>query len=306
MDVSGRPHAESTADLESHSSRHSSHSSSSSRRWSRRQRIEEILASCSNEVLRLERGAAREAAAAEHATRLIAARSSIQAKQSAGAPAPSSPLSQPLASHTQTSPGNDFCGECTLPEISPKAVAVVESPQDTEGTRHPLVQKRASATSIATELLRLLARDNTIMESNIQDYDVALSKTLEEVVRLRGEVRQLESARIQKDQLRKLLQHEMQVRTQLRNQNAQLLNQHHNLLSGIRLAAEAHDGYESGTSAVINGLISENISLRRLLSSVEGGSFEKTTEAQEVGSHRASAGTASSPAVFSGGVASAA
>lgn len=246
--------------------------STSSRKWRRRQRIEDLLASCSTEVLKFERGAAREVAAAEHATRLIAARSSLHIapalppvvpSSSSCLSAPSALLEQPQLStdmddNTRSRSATVLQGPTSLQDGTPEP-----QPDGTPEQRGSC--RRGSAASIATELLRLLARDNTVLECNVRDYDIALSSTIEEAVRLKVEVRQLEGACGQMDQLRNLLQREMRVRSQLRHQNAHLLDRHHNLLAAIRQAAEADDGE---SASLIHGLIAENTALRRLLSKV--------------------------------------
>jgi len=265
--------------------------SSPSKKWRRRQRIEDLLASCSSEVLKFERGAAREVAASEHAIRLISERSSLLPGALLGPVAPSSASSSPArpqlrqpaypAALTDATPGSPASLVAVLPlGHAPDAISA-QFPCDA-AVDHS--RSRDSAASLASELLRLLAQDNTILECNIRDYDVALTLTMQEVVQLRSEVRQMGSTCSQMGQLRELLDREMRVRSQLRSENASLLDRHHCLLAGIRHAIEADDGE---SVSLISGLISENTALRRLLSSA----FIDTADSA-VGGH--------SPALFRG------
>lgn len=263
-----------------------------SKKLRRRQRIEDLLASCSTDVLKLERGAAREVAASEHAVRLLRARSSSgpaspafipaapASSSSSAPPVPQPPRWQsvtggpvvpvsPCAADGAGSLGDS--GDLGMEEDA-AASSLAAAPQMPASLRSAAEDRdRASAASIAAELFRVLAWDNTVLECNIRDYDTALNCTIEEVSRLRCEVRQLEGTCSQAGQLRDLLAREMRVRSRLRDQNAQLQERHHALLTAARQAVDISD---SEGAALVEDFIAENSALRRLLSFAEAGSSQ--------------------------------
>jgi len=166
----------------------------------------------------------------------------------------------------------------SAPDAMANTVLTSGGPQESDGSGK---DSGGDVSAIATELLRVLAHDNTVLECNIRDYDIALNSTIEEVVRLKSEARQLESACGQIGQLRELLQREMRACSELRDQNAWLSNRRDNLINAMKEAAEASDG-ESST--VIDGLISQNTMLRRLLSSAEAASSDSSAIASRIAS----------------------
>lgn len=305
-----RPMSRGAADLKGPAS---SNGSTPSKKWRRRQCIEDLLASCSVEVLKLERGAAREVAASEHAVRLISARSLSQSASSAPplelSSSSSAPAPLPAQRPAQTGHVNGSSRDSTPEGIAIVAPAqqpsmIVEERLAPDGvldstawasrstatadgklaqshcaTERTSQGPRGSASAVGTELLRVLARENTVLECNIRDYDTALNGTIEEAVRLKSEVRQLESVCGQVGQLRELLQREKMACSELRDHNAFLAARRVDLMTAVRQAAEVSD---SESSFLIDGLISQNTALRRLLSAVETGSSKTSLAANQV------------------------
>jgi len=119
-------------------------------------------------------------------------------------------------------------------------------------------------TSAAHSLLEALAKDNTVMECNIRDYDMALRAAMKEVLTLRTDVMQMETACGQLGQLKELLAREAQAHANLREEHWQLADKNNELVSVIReaLAADDHDVEHV---SLIDTLVSENNALRALL-----------------------------------------
>lgn len=110
-------------------------------------------------------------------------------------------------------------------------------------------------------------RDNTVLECNLQDHDTALHHALQDVLRLKTQLFQLDGACGQVRQLQELLSHEMHHRERLRQENSGLQERNRELVSVIQEATEAADDDEN--AALIQDLAVENNALRALLFSPE-------------------------------------
>lgn len=213
-------------------------SRSSSKETKRKKRIEDLVASCSEDIAKLQQGAAIELAASSHATQLLIERASQSTSSSAvGA--------RQLAISEQA-----YHAQSAKEEWIPQGATDVDT-TDQELTTSP----------ITTDLLRVLCQDNTVLESNIRDYDIALNCVIEEVMRLRQEAHQLESTFAQMSELRDLLKREMRFTSQLHEENSRLHRRPVALLTAMR---EASLTKEDKHDSLISDLISENNALRRL------------------------------------------
>jgi len=134
-----------------------------------------------------------------------------------------------------------------------------------EGACHGSASTQAATSSI----MEALAHDNTVMECNLRDYDVALRSAMLQVLRLRMDAAQMEAACGQLGQLQELVSREMRAHAQLREENVQLLEKHYELTSVIRRALETHEEEDAESAALIKELTSENSALRALLGFAE-------------------------------------
>merc|ERR1711933_272847 len=105
---------------------------------------------------------------------------------------------------------------------------------ESEDPRLARGQDDGSRPTLTSTSLGALAHDNTVLECNLRDYELALRSALQEAQSLRFEMAQMENACGQVGKLRELLQRESKVRQELQEENTALTRKGRELTAVIR------------------------------------------------------------------------
>eukprot|EP00913_Durusdinium_trenchii_P002738 g2532.t1 len=126
-----------------------------------------------------------------------------------------------------------------------------------------LPEERRALFQAAKEAIPLLVRENTVMESNLREYDWALQLTLQELFRVRGDAIELTTLMKQATSIKRYLRAEHQAQQELQEEQMRLEARHEHLTALLHEATNAQD--EERTTALIQALAHENSILRSML-----------------------------------------
>eukprot|EP00927_Polykrikos_kofoidii_P000546 TRINITY_DN1019_c0_g2_i1.p1 TRINITY_DN1019_c0_g2~~TRINITY_DN1019_c0_g2_i1.p1 ORF type:complete len:400 (-),score=62.73 TRINITY_DN1019_c0_g2_i1:188-1387(-) len=266
----------------------------STRGHARRKRIGDLLASCAADIASVERGVADEAALCVRNARVLQARLSTRCRGESGglgdvdgdivaagrpdthsdgevlATAESDVNANTDSSRQHFLATGSDCTEAARAETSGGNGCGNGTCSEAVGTSDGIadINRRPTGGAVASGLLEALAQDNTVMECNLRDYDSALRVAMHEVLRLKSDVAQMETACSELGRLENLYSREMQVQARLQQENLQLLERQRQIMSIINEALNVKDD-DAETSALVNDLMAENNSLRNLLRETE-------------------------------------
>ncbi|CAE7861098.1 Ift88 [Symbiodinium microadriaticum] len=124
-------------------------------------------------------------------------------------------------------------------------------------------EERGAVLLAAEKLIPALVEDNTVLEGNLRDYQLALRSAVKELYRVRGEVAECHSLLQEASSYKLLLRQEHQAQQQLLEEQLRLDERHDQLLSLLQAASSAEDD-ERGDSLLV-ALARENSFLRARL-----------------------------------------
>ena len=124
-------------------------------------------------------------------------------------------------------------------------------------------EERRALFQAAKQMIPLLVRENTVMESNLRHYEVALQRALEELFRVRGEAIEVSTLMKQATSIKRYLRAEHQAQQELQEEQMRQEARHEHLISLLHEAANAQD--EERTFTLIQALAYENSVLRSML-----------------------------------------
>eukprot|EP00931_Biecheleriopsis_adriatica_P094951 TRINITY_DN68580_c0_g1_i1.p1 TRINITY_DN68580_c0_g1~~TRINITY_DN68580_c0_g1_i1.p1 ORF type:complete len:315 (-),score=81.82 TRINITY_DN68580_c0_g1_i1:17-961(-) len=154
---------------------------------------------------------------------------------------------------------------------APAAEAIVP-----EGGALQTAAKQEDRTSaIAASLIPALVKDNTVLESNLRDYDLALQAALQELLRVRAEAVEMQSLKNEAAAVNEWLRQEHHARQQLQAKKLALQGRQQDLLAVLQEAAAADD--DERAEALVKALAAENSALRSMLFSRPDGSCAPDT-----------------------------
>ena len=115
----------------------------------------------------------------------------------------------------------------------------------------------------ATELIPVLVRDNTVLESNCRSYEAALDSALEELLRLRVDAAEFETLMSQTKPINDFLNDEHLAQGIIGKEEMRLAARHEQLIALLQAAASSKDGERS--DVLLKALAHENSVLRSML-----------------------------------------
>ncbi len=121
----------------------------------------------------------------------------------------------------------------------------------------------------ATELIPILVRDNTVLESNCRCYEAALDSALEELLRLRVDAEEFETLMSQTKPINDFLNDEHLAQGIIGKEEMRLAARHEQLIALLQAAASSKDGERS--DVLLKALAHENSVLRSMLFSCRDG-----------------------------------
>ena len=199
-----------------------------------------LLASCVADLARLEKLAVRDAATSQKLASLIRSRTS------------EGPKAQPdkdskILAYWESLGASGECAETEL-----------EDGQQTAALFHS-----------AKQMIPVLVRHNTILESNCRHYEIALQSALDELLRAKGNALELQTLMNQGSTINQFLRQEHQAQQELDGEEMRLAARHEHLTALLQAAVNSKDGERN--DVLIKALAHENSVLRSMLFSCRDG-----------------------------------
>lgn len=203
-----------------------------------------LLASCSEDIQRLEQIAARDLSASEELANLLRARVATSDR---------SGLSSRDSDEKDASSSSEF------PD-GPKY-------ESTGSEKTSTIEKQVS--SAASSLIPAMIQDNVMLECNIRDYNSALQAALDDLFNTKNKVVELDLVQCEGSKLEQIIRQERDAQQCLRKENL-ILEERLDELGGVLQKAMAAEDDEVGES-LIELLAAENSALRAMLFSRSDG-----------------------------------
>lgn len=124
-------------------------------------------------------------------------------------------------------------------------------------------QKAAALFKAAKQLIPVLVKDNTMLESNCRHYEAALQSALEELFRVKGDALELQTLMNQGSTINRILRQEHQAQKELGEEMRLAARRCEHITSLLQAAANSKDGERN--DILIKALAHENSVLRSML-----------------------------------------